>query len=83
MEVVGGRLVVHDELVAAGGETVRPVQADVEAGADAPVQRRAASGAAARFGRGGAVVVLASLSSPPQPASAKPQQDEQDQQCGA
>ncbi len=44
VEVVVRGLVVDDERVAAGGQAVGAVEADVEARADAPSQRRAVTG---------------------------------------
>ena len=43
VEVVRRRLVVHHDRVAAGGEAVGPVEADVEAGPHAALQRRTAA----------------------------------------
>ena len=60
VEVVRARLVVDDERVVAGRDAVGALEADVEAGADASVEGRAAA-ALRRCGRrpGGFVVVAA------------------------
>src|SRR5687768_6717719 len=77
MEVVRRGLVVDDEGVAPGGEAVGSVETDVEAGADTPVQRRAAAGAARLRRRAcGRLFVVAAAAA----GYCEAEQDEQDQQ---